>query len=288
MSHFFRRYERRLRAARGDLLRWSFSGRQGRKLAMETLRPEVCAVTLDCGDHIISFSPHELVGRRIYADGDFDRARVAAVLDRLAAEGRLSRPMIVLDIGANIGTQTLYFCLSGRVDRVVAVEPDPRNLFLLKRNVCENGFEGVVHIVPAAIGDFDGEAPFYRSPSNHGQSSLIDQGQGLEPVTVRVRPMATILAEAGIQTEAVGLVWMDIEGAEPMACRSMEALMARRVPLMMEYSPDIYGPGATRDFIALLARHYERCVYFGREAVRELKVNEMPTCGRQADVLMLA
>ncbi len=56
------------------------------------------------------------------------------------AEGRYqSEGGCLLEIGANIGTHTVYFAVTGRFGRIVSVEPDPRNLSFLRKNVALNG-----------------------------------------------------------------------------------------------------------------------------------------------------
>lgn len=288
MGDRLKSWERALRSRRDGLLRRLFSGRRGRKLVLDALAGEVRALTLDCGDHVISFSPKELVGRHLYVKGHFDRDRVEAVLELLDREGKIpASGAVVLDIGANIGTQSVYFARSGRVSRVLAVEPDPRNLALLRRNVAENDLQHVVEIAPVAIADFEGTAQLFRKAGNHGQSSLIAGAHDDEPADIVVRPLGPVLADAGIAEDAVHLVWMDIEGAEPAACRSMAPLLSRRVPLMMEFSPGLYGDAGARDFVAFLTGFYRRAIVFDRAGRREAAPAELPTTGRQYDVLLL-
>lgn len=269
------------------MLRGLFASRRGRKLALETLGPEVKAMTIDGGDHVISFFPGELIGRHIYSTGQFDRDRVEEVLSILDREGMGLTDATILDIGANIGSQTLYFALSGRVSRVVAIEPDPRNLFLLGRNVTENGLEGRVHVVAAALGDRDADVELFRSSGNHGQSSLISGAHDVKAVKVRLRPLDGILAEARVDAADVSLIWMDIEGAEPLACRSMEPLLARQCPMMMEYTPESYGVEGSWNFKAMLAGYYRRCIHFDGAKRRMVSPADLPEHGRQSDILFL-
>ncbi|MCV0397602.1 MAG: FkbM family methyltransferase [Rhizobiaceae bacterium] len=280
--------ERGLRGSRDRLLRWLFSGRRGHKLVLDALSHDITAITMDCGDHVISFSPKELVGRHLYVKGHFDRDRVEALLGMLEGAGRIpAGGATVLDIGANIGTQSVYFAKSGKVARVLAIEPDPRNLALLRRNVAENRLEAIVTVIPLAIADFEGTAQLFRKAGNHGESSLLPGAHDETPVDIVVRPLGPVLADAGIAEDAVDLVWMDIEGAEPMACRSMEALLSRGVPLMMEFSPALYGENESREFVAFLAGFYGRAIVFDRAGHREIAPAEIPLTGRQFDVLLI-
>nr|WP_295465022.1 FkbM family methyltransferase [Mesorhizobium sp.] len=270
------------------MLEWLFSGRRGRKLVLDALDSKVTAITLDSGDHMMTFAPHELIGRHIYTKGHFDRDRVEELV-RILDDRHLipAAGATIVEVGANIGTQTVYFCKTGKVRRLLAIEPDPRNLKLLARNIEDNGLSQVVSVAPVAISDAAGTAMLHRSSGNHGLSSFYATGHDLEPVEVETRPLGPVLAEHGIAEAEVSLVWMDIEGAEPLACRAMTGLLSRRVPLMVEFSPNMYGEQGTRDFVTFLAGFYERCVRFYREERIEMPVVDIPTTGRQCDYLFL-
>ena len=288
MASAIRRLEKRFRTAREMALRRLLSGRRGRKLVMKALGDDVMSVTLDCGDHVLTFSPHELVGRAIYMDGHFDRHRINEIFSILDKEAAIpAAGLVVVEIGANIGTQSVYFGLSPRVEKVLAIEPDPRNLKLLRRNIADNGLLSKISVVPYAVGDFSGEADLYFVPGNQGQSSLLAPERSGASARIEVKPLQSILDETGVTAAEIGFVWMDIEGAEPMALRSMTALLERRVPINLEFSPKLYGPQGTRDFVAFLARYYERCVFFLGDQRVHMKVADISLDSRQADILLL-
>ena len=58
----------------------------------------------------------------------------------------------ILDVGANIGTETVAFAQIVPRGRVVAIEPEARNLEWLERNTRLNALENVA-IVPCAVSD---------------------------------------------------------------------------------------------------------------------------------------
>ncbi|WP_099864572.1 FkbM family methyltransferase [Pararhizobium haloflavum] len=288
MTDAIRRIDAAWRRMRRGALRKLASGKRGRKTLIDMMDPAVLAVTLDCGDHRLSFSPHELIGRRIFAHGDFDRDNVRQVIAILAERGLLDeRRRAVLELGANIGTQTVYFCLSERFDKIVSVEPDPRNLMLLRRNVVENGFGGLVEIIEAAAGDSDGSIELFRSHGNHGDSSIVRSRHDAGSITVPMRRVDEIVSTSDIGPQEIALVWMDIEGAEPAACRSMAELMAARVPIMMEYSPLMYGAEGHAEFRAFLASFYDDAMLFRRGQITPIKVADIPDGPEQFDLLLL-
>ncbi|MGZ9114606.1 MAG: FkbM family methyltransferase, partial [Brevundimonas sp.] len=105
-------------------------------------------------DHDLVLDPGDLVGKTVLETGDFDRGRTNMICRRAAS---LSDGRSVLEIGANIGTQTLYFIRSGLFDSVISLEPDPRNLELLRLNIQINGLGDRVAVVPAAAGAMAGQ-----------------------------------------------------------------------------------------------------------------------------------
>lgn len=116
---------------------------------------------------------------------------------------------VCLDVGAHIGAFTLA-CLKKSAGRVVAVEPEPRNLELLKMNVDD----GCVEFVRAAATDDPqllkaGEASFYLNKQKHkGMHSLV-KSRGRERTTVPVTSFRALLERVRPDRLKV-----DIEGGE--------------------------------------------------------------------------
>ena len=281
---YWRRTFRRKRDAVATRL---FDTRLGRDILVSALGPRVKTMTVDCGDHVLSFSPADYIGRKVFRKGHFERDHVDRLLSVLREHGLLHKGRVLLELGGNIGTQTCYFALSGAYDRIVSVEPDPRNFRLLSINIADNGFQEMVAAVNCAAGDRDGQLDFYLNHKNHGKSSALRQSASDEKISVPVRTVSDILAQVNAGADDVGLIWMDIEGYEPVACRSMQVLMARKVPLYMEFTPAFYGKDQTKAFIADLAGHYSECLTFFEDREQAMKVVDLPIEGDQFDVLFL-
>jgi FkbM family methyltransferase len=283
-----KRVKRRIRKIRNRLARRFFDTRYGRELLVNVLPPRLLTMTADCGDHVMTFSPHDYIGRKIFRKGHFEREHVDRLLAILKSRGIWREDTVLLELGGNIGTQTVYFALSKAYKRIVSIEPDPRNFELLRANITQNGLEDMVTLVNCAAGENDGEIAFFQHQDNHGKSSALRQSPSDKEISVPVRPVSTILAEAGIEPHSIGLVWMDIEGYEPVACRSMEALMALKVPLYMEFSPAFYGVEGSAEFVRYLAGFYTDCLVFAEDDDPvALKVAKMPIDRVQYDVLLL-
>jgi FkbM family methyltransferase len=265
-----------------------FDTRYGRDLLIKTIGPRVRFMTVDCGDHLMTFSPEDYLGRSVFVKNHFDRDHVGRLMGKLAELGISVHGKTLLEIGANIGTHTVYFGLTGAFARIVSVEPDPRNLDMLEENVVQNGFDDLVVRMPYAASETEGAIDFFLHPNNHGKSSPTPGHADDRRITVPALPVPKILERAGVDEADIGLIWMDIEGYEPVACRSMQSLFERRVPVHMEFTADFYGRENAAEFVALLARHYDHCfVFYNDDSQERRAVTDIPLDREQFDILLL-
>lgn len=279
---------RRLLKWRDSLALRFFDTRYGRDLLIKAIGPRTRYMTVDCGDHLLTFSPADYLGRSVFVKNHFDRDHVGRLMGKLAELGISVAGKTLLEIGANIGTHTVYFGLTRTFGRIVAIEPDPRNFELLEENVLQNGFGDLVSRMPFAVSDQEGTIEFFLHPNNHGKSSPNQRHAEDQKILVPALPVTDILERAGVPETDVGLIWMDIEGYEPVAARSMQALFVRRIPVHMEFTGDFYGPEKAAEFVGFLARFYENCmVFYNDDSEEQRKVVDIPLGREQFDILLL-
>jgi len=151
---------------------------------------------------------------------------------------------VVVDLGANVGYYALEECRRvGPEGRVIAVEPDPRNLPTLRRNLQAFGFEERSEVHPLAITDAPGERLF-RLGLQTNLSHL--EGYGSEELAgtshpVRVESLDSLLKTLGLET--FDFLRMDIEGGEAEVLGGMhDAVRAARpgARILMEVHPQLY------------------------------------------------
>jgi FkbM family methyltransferase len=121
----------------------------------------------------------------------------------------------VLDVGANIGLYSLALSRAvGPSGRVIAVEPDPDNLALLRKNLQANGCTNVT-VIEDALGDESKDALLYESSDNRGALSTSDiTGVGASrAIRVRMRRGDDVMAEIGLSARVAKI---DVEGVEPL------------------------------------------------------------------------
>jgi FkbM family methyltransferase len=278
----------KLRKWRDKLALRLFDTRYGRDLLIKAIGPRTRFMTVDCGDHLLTFSPEDYLGRSVFVKNHFDRDHVGRLMGKLIELGVDVRGKTLLEIGANIGTHTVYFGLTGAFGRIVAIEPDPRNFELLEENVTQNGFSDLVIRIPSAVSDRESEIEFFLHPNNHGKSSPNQRHADDRKILVPALPAPRIIEQAGVADADIGLVWMDIEGYEPIACRSMQSLFERRIPVHMEFTGEYYGPEKAAEFVSFLARFYESClIFYNDDSEERRKVADIPLHREQFDILLL-
>ena len=167
----------------------------------------------------------------------------------------LVRPgMVCWDVGANVGFYTLLFAeLVGPSGKVLAFEPLPRNVDLLRRHVEMNGYRNV-RIFPRALADFDGEAGFDPGPSP--SMGRITTGG---PLRVPCACADTLLATG--EVEAPDVIKIDVEGGEAAVLRGARRIMERHPAILLA----THGAQAHRECLDLLtAAGYElACLHAG-------------------------
>ena len=139
---------------------------------------------------------------------------LAAAIDRRVAAGET---FTFVDIGANVGVYSLFVADRGRGRaRVLAIEPQPGIVDRLRFNREANP-ELRIYVVPMAVADHEGEVDLVINAKDSGGSHLSKRPEAAagESVRVHCRPLAAMLAEAGISR--IDALKIDIEGAEDLA-----------------------------------------------------------------------
>jgi FkbM family methyltransferase len=127
----------------------------------------------------------------------------------------------VFDVGAGTGAETLLFSrLVGTSGRVVSLEAHPRTYDRLARLCEENGLANVTPLQVAAA-DEDGEATI-SDLDHYLQNTVV--GAGGDGIRVRARRLDELARELGIAS--VDLLKMNIEGAERLAIRGLDGIVA--------------------------------------------------------------
>lgn len=161
--------------------------------------------------------------------------------------------MTVIDVGANAGYYTLLFGDAvGCQGRVIAVEPVPATVALLKQSVALNGHASHTRIAAVALGrEAEGEVHMMLPDGEPKNATVIGDA---EPGAIRVP--CTNLDTLARDLDRVDLVKIDAEGAEEDIVAGMSEMLARHRPtVLLEFnarrSKDVGG------FVAHLRGSFE-------------------------------
>jgi FkbM family methyltransferase len=171
----------------------------------------------------------EVIDASLFFSGSFE-PRAERTICQYLAPG-----MTAIDVGANIGYHTLRMaravCPGGQV---IAIEPAPRALARLRRNLSLNAALTNVEVVAAALDERDIERAELRLKSSYPLSG----SQDAEMARVRVARLDTVVKERRL--ERVDLVKIDVDGLEARVLRgAMETLKRHHPVLFFEINPAI-------------------------------------------------
>lgn len=134
----------------------------------------------------------------------------------------------VIDLGANVGLASRWLLNAFPESRVIAVEPEPGNLEMLRQN--SRGHP--IDVFGVAIGANPREALMFTRSGEHG-FTIADKPRPDDRTTVvSVERMEHILASSG--SDAVDLLKVDVEGAEAEIFSDCAAWIHRVDWLMIE------------------------------------------------------
>ncbi|MBD0272332.1 MAG: FkbM family methyltransferase, partial [Acetobacteraceae bacterium] len=152
--------------------------------------------------------------------------------------------------------------------RFLAVEPSPRNLAHLRRNLAANDLEPRAEVIAAAAGAEPGSLSFHESEFGAG-SHLVSghhlAGGVMPAVQVPVETLDRIVAARGL--ERLDLVKIDVEGFEPDVLAGGAGAIERfRPAIYMEFNSwtlMAYRDMNPRGFLEDLVRRFPHVLAFG-------------------------
>lgn len=186
---------------------------------------------IDCGDHCLAFDPNDgEIGNFVRENQGWFRQETMNIIKTMPKGGN-----VFIDVGANIGTQSIYALMHGGFQTAICFEPTPKTATILKLNALLNGLEDRITIIQKAAGSQTGSASLHLNKNNHGAHSLMKH-QGSDSIIVPVTTVEKELADLGVRPEDIGLVWMDTEGFEGEVLKGWPSIKGR--PLCIEYTPN--------------------------------------------------
>ena len=164
-----------------------------------------------------------------------------------------SPPRFIIDAGANVGMSTLFYATEFPTAQIVAIEPEPENFAMLKRNCA-----GLPNIkcIQAALWGTEGQTLNLKNPGAGSWGYRTEAGADGDLVpTVSIDG---IMRESGF--DRADIVKIDVEGAECDVFANAPNWLDRVSILAVELH-DRFKPGCARTFYtALGSRNFTQTI----------------------------
>lgn len=179
---------------------------------------------------------HDGVPVRFFVENDFDAVQHSHRQGRFFEQEELAiiasgwrscgAGDTFVDVGANVGNHALYALKVLGAERVIAFEPQPEALRLLRINALLNRCDDALTIHPIGLSDDAGRAEVATVHNNLGASRLSASQTG---------SVALARGDDLLAGQQVGFIKIDTEGFELPVLRGLAATIARcRPPLFVE------------------------------------------------------
>ena len=203
-----------------------------RKRAVSIFRPEILEKA-KIDDHMMYLDPNDGgIGKVLLRDGAREREFMGLLKKAVSPDD------VCLDVGANIGYTTLAMCARAR--KVIAVEPDPHNFRILKKNITRNNYGPITAMEQIGLSDHDGVTDFWLA-SKPNLNSFAKTRFSRRKISIKTKTLSSLAREYG---EQISFIKMDIEGAEVQVLRAACDYFRKtshRVIILLEVHPQFYN-----------------------------------------------
>ncbi len=210
-------------------------------------------------------SNRDMVLRRALAQGvPFGKEEIDRAVQMLGKLGASSwSPRNFVDIGANVGTHTIYAFAAHGFQQGIAVEVAADNFRLLRCNLVLAQLDERVHAVNCGLSSHTGSSHIERSPSNHGDHRVrlgqpshegLHGERAWDTAACQLQTFDDTIPADLLDSEGT-LVWIDTQGHEAHILAGASSLFESHTPFVIEFWP--YGierqGSSCEDIIQLLA-----------------------------------
>lgn len=184
------------------------------------LMPIMGYYTLAVNNHTVTFSaPSSTMVRRNRLRFKSENKELRDFLDEIKEDS------VVYDVGANTGLYTLFAAKACPDGEMIAFEPYPPNLGLLKQDVARNQLQNV-RVIDMALSDSVGSIEFSQPDEDdvgYGSSS-IETNESEGTIEVPTTTGDQLIADGEIP--APNVVKIDVEGSEPLVLEGLETALS--------------------------------------------------------------
>ena len=202
--------------------------------------------------------PRDWIGREIVTAGWYERDVLEGLASSLFSLSSHWRNAVALDIGANIGNHSVF--LAHHFGQVLAFEPNPLALHLLRANLLANGIKNV-KVIEAGLGEADAMLPFTFQEGNLGGARIIEDTSTVTDLQLPIRIGDDVIAVEAPAPAAIAFVKIDVEGHELQALKGLAGTICAQHPVVAFESHCAGGPAGGDAVLEFLKRCGYRYFY---------------------------
>ena len=137
---------------------------------------------------------------------------------------------IILDIGANIGTTSLYFATINSTAKIYAFEPHPDTFNRAVENISLNNFKNI-QLIKSGLGATKETVKLYEvNEHNPGMNRIIAEDKNLPFKIIEIDSLDSIVLKYGI--EHIDMIKLDVEGFEYAVLKGARETLLKWKPLL--------------------------------------------------------
>lgn len=208
--------------------------------------------------HFVTSTRDSVIGASLRQTRQFQERDVATAVEFIERLGLTVKLTTFLDVGANIGTHSI-FALKYGFETAVCIEPDEENFRLLRVNQILSGVDQFCTNVQVAASDRNATGMLSISPDNLGDHRVVareaDDADRRATKDISLRTLDVLLANLNVPVSSIGLCWIDTQGHEGHVLAGARSLHELRTPMVVEFWPwglnQSNGYGLLREIISL-------------------------------------
>jgi FkbM family methyltransferase len=165
-----------------------------------------------------------------HARGEFYEVKELEIMSRYFPRGGR-----LIDIGSNVGNHCIFCCKVLGASRVIVIEPNPKAIEILKKNIEINNLAAVVDVSFLGFGlsDAPGVASATTPRGNLGGTRLTTLSE------MKNDSLRLVAGDWILMDQAVDFIKMDVEGMEIKALNGLEKTIKKNRPPMFIEVDDV-------------------------------------------------
>lgn len=197
-----------------------------RQIIRQKWRRIIASQLAQASREVMFVNPSDLVGQNVQATGQYEGDFLTLVAQLLGEQD------VVLDLGANIGTHSVFF--SRIAKRVLAFEPHPATALVHQANMLIAGANNVETFAHAVSSTSEAKLLYLSQPDAlHVPTIEAPRDDSMRSIVVHSVVIDDFVLPRLAKGERVTLVKMDVEGHEPAVLDGMSQLIDQHRPVII-------------------------------------------------------